>query len=229
MGYKIFVGSSSEFDFLAQSVLFHLQTIADVQIWNQNFFDLGKGTLETLVKAADQYDFAVFILAPDDELQYRGAAGTTPRANVLFELGLFMGALGSNRVFGMFSDQRDLFIPSDFEGVTVAKYESNNLDLKNYNSCEAATKRACDKIRLAILRYRSVPLPRSGILTDRTVSSISAYLAFKQEDVKIAVNRDDQKAIDQFDDDCHAVVGGSHIYESIKEALGTQIGRTFRR
>jgi Predicted nucleotide-binding protein containing TIR-like domain len=222
---KMFIGSSGESKNLAEAVKAHLRDLVDATIWNQNFFELGKGTLDTLVGAAGRFDFAAFILASDDDIQYRGKAGTTPRANVVFELGLFMGALGSDRVFAVFGDQMSLFIPSDFAGVTVAKYESANLDLADYPSCEKAAKSACDEIRLAILRYKPIPpAPRSAILTDRTVRSIASYLSFKQEEVNIAVDADDGKAVRQFDSDCHAVVSGSHIYKAIKDALGTPFG-----
>lgn len=221
---KIFVGSSSETLPLANTVLTHLHTVAEVTLWNDNVFDQGKGTLETLVEAPDKYDFAVFILGPDDGLQQRGTTGTTPRGNVLFELGLFMGSLGRSRVFAMFSDQADLVPLSDLKGVTVTRYVSANLVLSDPDSCVAATKSACDTIRVAMSRYKPTPPPRSDILTDRAARSISNYLGFKQEDIKIAVDKDDSKAIAEFDHDCHAVMSGSRIYDSIKDALGTQFG-----
>ena len=226
---KMFIGSSSESANLAEAIATHLRGQADITAWKRNFFQLGNNTLDTLVAAASEFDLAVFVLGPDDDLQYRGTAGATPRANVLFELGLFMGALGSNRVFGVFSDQKDLLIPNDFAGVTIAKYKSKNpdsphedLDLSDYSSCELATKNACDDIRVAILRYK--PAPRNAILTDRTVRSIASYLSFKQEEVNIAVDPDDKKAIKQFDDDCHAeaqailVADGRAVFAS-REAM----------
>jgi hypothetical protein len=209
---------------LAESVLAHLKGVAEVVLWNQDVFKLGRGNLETLLGAVRDYDFAVFVLGPDDEIEHRGIVGTTPRANVLFELGLFMGALGSNRVFAMFSDQKDLLIPNDFAGVTVAKYKSEGLKLADFPSCKAATKNACDEIRIAIREYKPVAPVRSEILSSKTVRSIKSYLAFKQEDIKMAVDVDDRVALEQFDRDCHAVLKGSHIYDSIKDALGAPFG-----
>ena len=225
MDRKIFIGSSSESIYLAEAVRSHLDDLGDATVWKRNFFELGRGTLDTLVGAAGEFDFAVFILAPDDDIQYRGTAGTTPRANVVFELGLFMGALGSNRVFAMFADQKNLLIPNDFAGVTTANYESDGLDPKAFESCKRATKNACNKIRDTILQYKpDPPAARSAILTGRTVRSISSYLSFKQEEVNIVVDADDDKAVKQFDRDCHAVVNGSGIYQAIRDALGTPFG-----
>jgi hypothetical protein len=222
MKSRIFVGSSRESKMLAESVRAHFLDIADVVIWDQDVFKLGKGTLETLLRAAREYDFAIFVLGPDDQIQYRGEAGTTPRGNVLFELGLFMGALGGDRVFGLFSDQKDLQIPSDFAGVTIAMYESKGLDREDFSSCKKATKGACDVMRAAILDYK--PAARSVILTKKAVDALSAYLSFRQADGIIAVAADDAAAIKQFDTDCHQAMKDSRIYESIRDALGTQFG-----
>jgi Predicted nucleotide-binding protein containing TIR-like domain len=225
MARKIFIGSSSESMNLAEAVRKHLSDLGSVKIWRQNFFELGRGTLDTLVKGATEFDFAVFILGSDDNLQHRGAEGTTPRANVVFELGLFMGALGSDRVFAMFGNQKGLFIPNDFAGVTTAFYESEGLNLNDFESCVSATEGGSQNIREAILGYKpNPPAARSAILTDRTVRSIRSYLAFKQEGVNIAVDADDAKALEQFDCDCHAVVGGSGIYQAIRDALDTPFG-----
>jgi predicted nucleotide-binding protein len=47
----------------------------------------------------DSFDFAILVLTPDDLTQSRGKQQPSPRDNVVFELGLFIGALGRDRVF----------------------------------------------------------------------------------------------------------------------------------
>jgi hypothetical protein len=224
MKQKLFVGSSSESAKLAKAVKTHLSKSVDVVVWDKNVFKLGQNTLETMLRAVREYDFAVLILGPDDKIRHRGAAGTTPRANVLFELGLFMGTLGSNRVFAMFSDHKKLFIPTEFDGVKVAKYLSKGLNRKDSASCRKATKQACEEIRAAIEEQKPVAAARSEILSKRTVLAIKSYLAFKQQDIKIYVEADDKTALEQFDSDCHAVLKDSHIYGSIQDALGKSFG-----
>jgi predicted nucleotide-binding protein len=46
----------------------------------------------------------------------------SPRDNVIFELGLFMGALTRTRTFVLAPSQVDLKIPSDLLGVTFLRY-----------------------------------------------------------------------------------------------------------
>jgi hypothetical protein len=223
MKHRIFLGCSKETLPLADAVSVYLKDLADVDIWYQNIiYETGNGTQETLIRKLSESDFAVFILGPDDEIVHRGKSGKTPRANVLFELGLFMGALGRKRVFPIFSDQEDLIVPSDFEGVTYPRYASAGLDLKNPKSCMDATKDPFDTIRVAIQTYQ--PPERGYILTNRAVRSLSSYLSFRQEDVRIAVEADASASVRKFDEECHAALDGTHIYESIKSALGDDFG-----
>ena len=49
--------------------------------------------MESLERELDQSDFAIAIAQPDDLTESRGEAKPTPRDNVIFELGFFMGRL----------------------------------------------------------------------------------------------------------------------------------------
>ena len=70
---------------------------AEVTLWNEGFFGLGKTFIETLVNSLPRFDFAVLVLTPDDLVNSREVESLGPRDNVLFELGLFMGRLGRSR------------------------------------------------------------------------------------------------------------------------------------
>ena len=96
---SVFIGSSSEGLDVAREVEMHLQTDALTTIWKDGVFGLGSGTLEALMNALDQFDFAIMVLSPDDLLESRGTSYSSPRDNVIFELGLFMGRLGRGRNF----------------------------------------------------------------------------------------------------------------------------------
>ena len=91
---SIFIGSSVEGLDVAREVELQLQFDAITTIWKDGVFGLGTGTLEALMNALDQFDFAVMILSPDDMTESRDQSYAFPRDNVLFELGLFMGRLG---------------------------------------------------------------------------------------------------------------------------------------
>jgi hypothetical protein len=95
---------------------------AEVEIWNQGTFEPGGTTLESLVRSARTFDFAVLIVTPDDTIQSRGGTRNITRDNVLFELGLFMGALGKERVYMLYDRNNRPDLPSDLAGVTPVTY-----------------------------------------------------------------------------------------------------------
>jgi predicted nucleotide-binding protein len=95
----MFIGSSVEGKRVAETIQLALEYEVHSTVWHQGVFGLSAGTLESLVAALDDYDFATLVLTADDLLERRNASGRSPRDNVLFELGLFMGALGRGRTF----------------------------------------------------------------------------------------------------------------------------------
>jgi hypothetical protein len=148
----MFIGSSVEGKRIAESIQELLEYEVDSTVWHQGVFGLSGGTLETLADCVDDFDFATLVLTADDLLEKRNVTGRGPRDNVLFELGLFMGALGRRRTFIVHSRSNPPLLPSDLAGITPATYdERHNLG--------AALGPACNKLRRAIeaegARHRS--------------------------------------------------------------------------
>ena len=104
-----------------------LEDVAHVEPWTTSF-NPGTGTLERLVELAHEVDFAAFIFARDD---WTGAGPTpsptpesgqaSPRDNVVFEAGLFGGALGMHRTFILHASGSKL--PTDLLGLTSIRYD----------------------------------------------------------------------------------------------------------
>jgi predicted nucleotide-binding protein len=97
---RIFIGSSTEglpIADVAQSVLD--PNYAHAEVWNNSIFSSIDVPLETLVKAVMNYDFALFVFLPVDDLKIRGVQTKSIRDNVIFELGLFRKAWERARVF----------------------------------------------------------------------------------------------------------------------------------
>lgn len=125
---RLFIGSSQKNLRVAQLLASSLKECAQVDIWNQGFFGVGEGYLETLVKKLEDYDFAAFIIAADDITLGEHESRPAPRDNVLFESGLFMGVLGRDRVFLVVDrSAADLKIPSDLAGITLAAYDGTRV------------------------------------------------------------------------------------------------------
>jgi len=124
---KLFIGSSHQNLRVAQVLAESLEACSEVTIWNEGLFGLNQSNLENLIQTLKQFDFAAFILAPDDITTSKGEAKASPRDNVLFESGLFMGVLGRERVFLVHDEKVELKIPSDLAGITLAGYDSSRI------------------------------------------------------------------------------------------------------
>jgi predicted nucleotide-binding protein len=119
---RIFIGCSSEHLAAAEALQVLLAERTRPRIWRQGF-GLSQGYLEALVAEVKRTDYAVMLLAPDDILTRRNVVGTAPRDNVIFELGLFIGALGRDHVFMVRPSNIRLQLPSDLEGLVAATYD----------------------------------------------------------------------------------------------------------
>jgi hypothetical protein len=138
---SVFIGSSTEGLDVAREVEMQLQHDAITTIWKDSVFGLSSGTLESLMNVLDQFDFAVMILSPDDLIESRSQSYASPRDNVLFELGLFMGRLGRSRVFIVREQDANLKLPSDLAGITVSPYRKrDNLSAALSPTCTPVIK-----------------------------------------------------------------------------------------
>ena len=125
---SLFIGSSMEGLPIAHALQAELDDECEPLVWRQDVFGPTGTTISTLLKTAQNSDFAALVLTPDDTLVIRGAKKDMARANVVFELGLFLGALGPERVFIIHPRNQDLQMPSDLAGVTCLTYRSNRKD-----------------------------------------------------------------------------------------------------
>jgi hypothetical protein len=145
---SLFIGSSSEGLPIAETLQILLEYPCEVALWSQGIFGLSQGTLESLVAALDDFDFAVLALTPDDLVTSRDESKSVPRDNVLFELGLFMGGLGRERTFLVYDRTAHLKLPSDLAGVTAATFAPHSS-----GNLQSALGAAATKIKTQIERF----------------------------------------------------------------------------
>jgi hypothetical protein len=119
---RIFLGSSAQQADLLEAIAQGLEDVADVEPW-MTTFNPGRSTLDRLVELSQQVDFAGFVFAQDDwtTTDATQAGQASPRDNVVFEAGLFGGALGIRRTFILHADGSKL--PSDLLGLTSVRYD----------------------------------------------------------------------------------------------------------
>jgi predicted nucleotide-binding protein len=120
---RVFVISSAEALPVARSIenAFKFDPFATI-VWANGVFRVTNYTLESLEEELDRSDFAVAVAHPDDQTQSRDVNWPTPRDNVVFELGFFMGRLGRSRAILMEPRETQVKLPSDLAGVSTISY-----------------------------------------------------------------------------------------------------------
>lgn len=144
----IFIGSTTESLPVAYQVeKAFLRKRFNARVWKDGVFGASNFPIEDLERELAYSDFAVMILSPDDIVLSRGKLASVPRDNVIFELGLFIGAISRRRTFLVTPAGREVKLPTDLLGITTIPFvtgENNAQDnlLGAVRQLEAAIKLA---------------------------------------------------------------------------------------
>jgi predicted nucleotide-binding protein len=141
----VFIGSSREALSVATPIRDGLLCPElEVRLWTDGVFGPSRFPMEDLERQLEQADFAVLVAAADDRVSSRGKDSDAPRDNVIFELGLFMGALARLRTFIVVPRSVDLKIPTDILGLTPVLYD--------ISSGVPSVTAACAELKSCILK-----------------------------------------------------------------------------
>jgi hypothetical protein len=146
---RVFIGSSSEGVRLAEAAFAHLSAETLPKLWTNQLFLPGRYPMEVLEKQLRENSFAVLVASPDDEIVKRGAESAAMRDNVLFEFGLFSGALGRRRTFFICPSSPPINLPSDLFGIVTATYDASRVS-GAASEVSTALQIACQQIRAVI-------------------------------------------------------------------------------
>lgn len=94
-----------------------------VKPWSDGVFKVTYYSLDSLEAELDLADFAIAIASADDVTQSRKKKSPSPRDNVIFELGYFMGRLGRHRAVLLEPAGIKVKLPSDFDGLKPIPYK----------------------------------------------------------------------------------------------------------
>jgi CRP/FNR family cyclic AMP-dependent transcriptional regulator len=139
---RVFIISSAEALEIARTI----QNAFDhdpfnVVVWTDGVFRASYYAIESLEHALDRSDVAIAVAEPDDVTESRGERRASPRDNVIFELGFFMGRLGRHRSLLVEPRGEEIKLPSDLAGINTItyKYDARNLT--------ASLATACNRLR----------------------------------------------------------------------------------
>ncbi|PZO13696.1 MAG: cyclic nucleotide-binding protein [Leptolyngbya foveolarum] len=120
----LFIGSSVEVLPVARAIQLGLEhDPVSVKVWTDNVFRASSYTIEALEKEVKSADFGLLVLSPDDKVLKREFSTLAPRDNVIFELGLCIGAMTRSRSFFVSPRGVDISIPTDLLGLTALSYK----------------------------------------------------------------------------------------------------------
>jgi predicted nucleotide-binding protein len=120
----LFVGSSKEHLRVAEAFAAGVpKGSARVTLWSDGVFGASRFPIEDLETQIGIADFAVLVVGADDRVISRGSESDAPRDNVVFELGLFMGALSRSRTFLLAPRGHKIKIPTDLLGLTTLQFD----------------------------------------------------------------------------------------------------------
>ncbi|HEY0796783.1 MAG TPA: nucleotide-binding protein [Acidisarcina sp.] len=177
---RVFIGSSTEGIKIAQALQVFLedekndqeetpQPAAEVRLWTENpIFVVGELLQNSLIRATQDFDFAVMIFSGDDAITSRNLESPTPRDNVVFEAGLFAGALGFSRLFVVTPKGVHIKIPSDLAGFNQTTYTKRQDDSINVSVAGRAIATAIR--RLGVMRHDEIE-PKIRTLVSRARSA----------------------------------------------------------
>ncbi len=133
---KIFMGSSSESKDYMDEVALKLEELGTVALpWyssGKGIFIPGDNTIDALIKITKRVQAAVFIFNADDKVWNDKSAleiSEAVRDNVLFEYGLFAGALGKEKVCFVCKGKPRL--ATDLQGITYIDGDKGDQTVKS--------------------------------------------------------------------------------------------------
>ena len=145
------IGSSSEGLNVAREIRHCIHSLfseaLSVTVWDEvTVFKAGEIYIESLERALREFDFAILVLMADDEVRIREQEFFQARDSVLFELGLFIGALGRKRTFIFRSNEPELRLPTDIDGILSFSFDKSKAKHK-----ESGFRSECEKLGAVIL------------------------------------------------------------------------------
>lgn len=157
MKTRIFIGSSSEGLEIAKKVKSFFENDFECFLWTDDIFKYNENFLETLMKEASLFDFGFMVFTKDDYTKSRLTDFDSPRDNVVFEYGLFLGRLGKDNAYII--KDKDVKLPSDLFGISNATFSSQKqsdgtliLDENSLNESLVKLKKQIEeKVHLGVL------------------------------------------------------------------------------
>ena len=183
MRSQIFIGSSAEGLRHVELIKEYLEPIGDCVSWTTSFSQ-NRSALDSLVKKTKLTEIAILVATSDDLTLKRDEIKSTPRDNIVFEFGLFIGATGIDRAFLLAEEDAEL--PSDLEGITVGRFSN---DPTKHNSLERVCKNISEHIKVVQKTSQLGLLPSTALALGYYHSFVKGVCEQIRDNNSIATSR----------------------------------------
>lgn len=172
---ELFIASSTEGLSVAYDLQEALEFDCHATVWKQGVFEPNRTILENLLLRLKTPQYALFVFTPDDALLMRGEAHRVTRDNVVFEMGLFIGAFGLARCMHILPrGSSGIHLPSDILGLTALDYPTDRPDGNRL----AALGPACNRIRRRLREHGNLSVQTVGQSTEADADCARRLLQF---------------------------------------------------
>jgi len=130
---KLFIGSSLEAikcaRLLRDKIELKMKAQLSIDIWKTAKWKNLQSILSSIEDFKNEYYYAIFIFHPDDFLKSRGKQFVIVRDNVIFELGYFLGQLGTKRTFLLIPEIQNR--PTDYGAAAIKQLSDLSGSIRN--------------------------------------------------------------------------------------------------
>jgi hypothetical protein len=204
----LFIASSVEGLRVADAINANLEHDVHCTLWRNGTFKLSSQTVDDLVKKSSAIDFAAFVFTPDDVATIRKHEEVVARDNVIFELGLFIGAIGKERCYVVKPRGVQMHLPSDLLGMTVADYAVDRPDDDLASALNYACKQIKDRIgELGVIArppFSKIPIPGRHVANPPDYRLQDVDLLFLAECVKSQMTSPSGRSFNQICNDLNS-------------------------
>jgi hypothetical protein len=138
MEKRLFIASTANQLAIAQKIESFLSPEYRCKLWIAETFEPGASALESLLSEVRNTDFALILLTADDRTVLNAdlnenATVEVPRDNLIFEAGLFLSALGRQRVALCVENPPKVKLPTDLSGQNMIEFSiDQNINSLNF-------------------------------------------------------------------------------------------------
>jgi predicted nucleotide-binding protein len=171
---RIFVSSSVEARPLLHFLEEELSLEATVVAWSDMPFSIAQPPLAQFSQSVKGADFVVILGGFTEAVTARGMVEERPRDNIIFELGFFIGSLGSERVLVVdISPEKSLGLPAALAGLTVLRADPDKL-----NRPRELARRIAYEVKRRMRHHEPQQQVKSA--------SYSCFISYSHEDAELA-------------------------------------------